>query len=181
MQPHTWIAHVPWPSPPQSDLNYWQCNIQIMTVECAEAYKDGRGGKFGRPSWVRQGRLVTRERKQINFGPRQPDDRALDIATSMQQLKLIKDWFSEHTWIFEIHSQILCGKYLSYTHFTTDPWIDMYTSIHYGKGYSSKDYSKWEKWNTTFFALLPLNQYSQQFSSSKQKHIEKKLCSTPPR
>lgn len=52
-----------------------------------------REWNFGRPKLSDAGEVEARERKQISFDPRHPDDRAFDIGNSMQQLKLLRDLF----------------------------------------------------------------------------------------
>ena len=52
-----------------------------------------REWNFGRPKLSEDGEVEFRERKQIDFDPRHPDERPFDLTRSMQQLKLLKELF----------------------------------------------------------------------------------------
>ena len=68
-----------------------------MPVECAKANEVGTKTTQGVELWKTQTERRRggggKERKQISFDPRHPDDRAFDIGNSMQQLKLHRDLF----------------------------------------------------------------------------------------
>ncbi|XP_062619907.1 uncharacterized protein LOC134281464 [Saccostrea cucullata] len=88
------------PSPlPQSGPECRQLYIKILSVEHTQTNKDAtktsakKEWNFGRPKLGEGGEIEFKERKQIHFDPRHPDQRSFDLSRSMHQLKLLRDVF----------------------------------------------------------------------------------------